>query len=83
MDIAFNKFEEIKHLPLQVFNRVVFLNNLLSDAGHVIAKKYVESFTDVERKQMFIMQAYIKSKGIEQTKKDVTKNLVVDYDAAE
>lgn len=77
MEMTLNKFEEINHLPLRVFNRVVFLNNLFADGGEEAAKSYVASFSEAEKKQMFVLSAYIKRVGVEQVRKEVTKNLVV------
>lgn len=63
MTQTLNKFEDINHLPLRVFNRVVFLNNLFADSGKGAAQGYADLFTDEERKQMYVMSAYIKQKG--------------------
>lgn len=38
MTQTLNKFEDINHLPLRVFNRVVFLNNLFADSGKGLLK---------------------------------------------
>lgn len=83
METVFNRFEDINHLPLRVFNRVVFLNNLLADAGEVAARHYIGTFNEGERKQLFLMQSYIKLHGIDKARKDVTKNLEVVYDTSE
>ena len=40
-------------------------------------------FTEGERKQMYLMQGYIKSKGVETVRKEVTRNLQVVYDVGE
>lgn len=83
MEAVFNRFEDINHMPLRVFNRVVFLNNIFADAGEVAARHYIGTFNEGERKQMYLMQAYIKQHGIDKARKDATKNLEVVYDASE
>lgn len=81
MTLTLNKFDDIGHLPLRVFNRVVFLNNLFSDAGKEAAQKYISLFTEGERQQMFVMSSYIKKVGEANVRKEVTKGLqVVDGD---
>ena len=71
----YNKFDEITHTPLRVFNRVVLMSNLLADFGEEAAVGYAQSFTDDERKQLFIMHQFIKEKGPEKARKFVTKDL--------
>lgn len=75
-----NKFETISHLPLRVFNRVVLMANLNNDFGPEAATKYAEEFDEGERKQMFVMQTYIKQKGEAVVRKEVTKNLTLVAD---
>lgn len=71
----YNKFTDINHIPLRVFNRVVMMSNLMQDFGKEAARSYAESFTEVERKQMFIMQQFIDVKGEKEARKVVTKDL--------
>lgn len=70
-------FDEIEHTPLRVYNRVVMMNNLHSSISADEAKAYAEQFSESDRKQMFVMMAFIKSKGMEQARKAVTKGLRV------
>ena len=77
MENNFKRFDEIKHTPLRVFNRVVLLNNLLSDFGKSTAENYIGVFDTGERKQLYLMQAYIKAKGPDFVRKEVTKGLEV------
>lgn len=78
----FETFNHITHTPLRVFNRVVFMTNLLTDFGKEAASNYAELFDESERKQMYIMQVYINQKGVDEARKTVTKGLEVVYDAA-
>lgn len=79
----FNKFDDIDHLPLRVFNRTVFMTNLMEDFGADAVKEYANLFTTGEKKQIMLMSAYIKHHGVDQTRKDVTGGLEVVYDAGE
>jgi len=81
--LTFETFNTIEHVPLRVYNRVVFLNNILSDFGRDAVKRYIEMFNEGERQQMFLMQAFIKAKGAEAAKKFATKDLRIAYDASE
>ncbi len=81
--LTFETFNTIEHMPLRVYNRVVFLNNILSDFGRDAVKRYIEMFNEGERQQMFLMQAFIKAKGVEAAKKFATKDLRIAYDASE
>lgn len=78
MQITLNRFDEIEHTPLKVYNRVVFLNNLMEDSGRYAAESYIELFSDTERKQMYAMGSYIRQKGVDFVRKAVTKNLVIE-----
>lgn len=84
--MTLNKFDDINHLPLRVFNRVVFANNLLQDGGKDAVARYIELFTDEEKKMMYVMGAYIKKRGEANVRKEVTRNLVLvdeNYNHAE
>lgn len=72
-----NTFNDIKHMPLRVFNRTVTLNNIYEDSGEVGAKAYIEQFTQGERKQIFLMQNFIKAKGQDEARKFATNGLEV------
>lgn len=71
----YSKFDEIQHTPLRVFNRVVLMTNLLQDFGKEAMENYAASFTEGERKQMFIMQEYIKVNGEKEMRQMVTNGL--------
>jgi hypothetical protein len=69
-----NRFEDINHMPLRVFNRVVTMFNLNSiSKGEV--EKYLLTFSEPEKKQMFIMAAYVNAKGMEVARKTATRGL--------
>lgn len=77
MSNIFEKFDDIEHLPLKVFNRVVNMFNLVEDSGAQAGENYLEQFTEGERRQMYLMAAYIKQKSVEAVRKEVTNGLEV------
>ena len=81
MKPTFNKFDQITHLPLRIFNRVVLMNNIYEDFGKEAAQEYADKFEPFERKQMFLMNAYIKAVGQDRVRKEVVKDLEVVYDS--
>lgn len=78
-----NRFEDIKHTPLRVYNRVATAFNLREDFGEDTTKEYLESFDDDERKQMFMMTKLIEIRGKEEMHKLVTKGVEFEYDAGD
>ena len=80
---AINRFEHIQHTPLRVFNRVVMSHNLLEDSGEDASKEYIASFDDEEKKQMFLMNAYISQVGPKVAQETVTKGLNIEYNVGE
>tara|TARA_R110000851_G_scaffold115675_2_gene241596 strand:- start:2033 stop:2218 length:186 start_codon:yes stop_codon:yes gene_type:complete len=51
------------------------MSNLLDDFGKETSAQYAGMFSEEERQQMFVMQTYIKQKGVEEARKAVTRNL--------
>ena len=70
-----NTFDDVNHLPLRVFNRVMFMSNLAATVSPEEAKAYGASFNEGEREQLYVMGAYIKAKGLDEARKTVTKGL--------
>lgn len=81
--MTFDRFDEIKHLPLQVFNRVVYLTSLKEDGGEVTRNNYLKLFSNGEQQQIAIMAMYIKDKGLDAVRKEVTRGLVIVDDEFE
>lgn len=79
----FNKFDHITHKPLQIYNRVVLFSNILEEDGEDMAEQYFYIFSDVERKEMYIMQRMIRALGKDVVQKEVTKDLEITYDPSE
>lgn len=78
MTHQFDKFDDIQHMPLRTFNRTIMLSNILEDLGRGKAEEYAALFTDNERKQMYIMQLYINTKGYDAARLAATKDLVLE-----
>lgn len=75
METTFNTFSEIKHTPLRVYNRVVMMNNIIEDFGKDTLEEYISNFSQMERKQMFVMAHFLKHHGPKVTQEVVTKGL--------
>lgn len=78
-----NRFDEIDHLPLRVYNRVVMTHNLMQDSGEEAVRAYLGQFDDNERKQMFIVNTYLRHKGQKETYDYVTKGMKIQYNSSE
>lgn len=61
--LKFNRFTDIEHLPLRVYNRTVMFYNIYDDHGRDAAEEYANSFTKEERLQMAQLAALVKNKG--------------------
>ena len=72
---TFSNFNEVENVTLRVYNRVVTMNNIAEDFGHEKLAEYIEQFNQGERKQMFVMQSFIKKVGPEAALKHVQGTL--------
>lgn len=63
MKTLFNRFTDVEHAPLRVYNRSVMFFNIYEDHGKHAAEEYAQSFTKEERLQMAHMSALVKAKG--------------------
>lgn len=75
MNQQFNKFDDIQHRPLRIYNRTVMFHNLYEDQGKFVAKEYAESFTPQERLEIAQMTALVKKKGPKFVKALVTEGV--------
>ena len=73
--MTFNKFNDIQHRPLRIYNRAVMFYNLRQDHGGYTAEQYAESFTKEERLEMAQMTALVKKKGPKFVKDLVTSGV--------
>tara|TARA_B100001179_G_C18443090_1_gene339694 strand:- start:220 stop:459 length:240 start_codon:yes stop_codon:yes gene_type:complete len=77
MEAEFRTFNDIEDIRLRVFNRMTLMMNIKEDFGAEQAQEYARQFTDGERKQMIVMSNYIKSKGADNVRKEITKGLAL------
>ena len=77
---TFNRFDEIEHMPLRVYNRGVMAFNILNDFGKETLKEYFETFNTGELLQIAIIQEHIKKFGVKKTYKEVTKDMKLQDD---
>lgn len=80
---AINNFNDITHLPLRHYNRMVMTTNLLEDGGEVAAKAYLEQFDDQERRNIFLLITMVQKKGKKYVRDLVTKDLETEYNSSE
>ncbi len=71
----FNRFDEIEHMPLKVFNRAVLSHNLLEDFGSYTVQEYFNLFKEWEKKQIFLMNMIIKKYGADKAREMATEDL--------
>lgn len=71
----FDRFEEIQHRPLRIYNRAVMFFNLYEDSGSEIAEEYAETFSPEERFEMAQMVALTRRLGPKRVKELVTSGL--------
>ncbi len=80
----FNRFEDIEHKPLRVYNRAVMTFNIKDDQGTEAAKEYLETFTKQERFEIAQITALVKQKGVKNVQALVTHGMqFVDDDYVE
>jgi Zn-dependent oligopeptidase len=61
--LKFNRFTDVEHIPLRVYNRTVMFYNIYDDHGKLAAEEYADSFSKEERLQMAQVAALVKAKG--------------------
>lgn len=71
----FNRFEEIRHRPLRIYNRSVMFFNLMEDQGKDVAEEYAGTFTKEERLEMAQMIALVRKVGPKKVKELVTEGV--------
>lgn len=75
MKHQFNRFTDIEHLPLRVYNRAVMFSNLYEDSGKYVAEEYANTFTKEERLQMAQVIALVRKKGVKHVQALVTSGI--------
>ncbi len=72
---TFNRFTDIQHRPLRIYNRAVYFSNIFEDHGKAPAEDYANSFTKEERLEIAQMIALVKAKGVKHVKDLVTRGV--------
>ncbi len=80
MSIDFQRYDEVEHTPLRVYNRAVTLYNLTEDFGKEVGKEYLGIFSNEEVKQITIMVSYIETRGAEAASKFATRDFSETYE---
>lgn len=78
MNHNFNTFNDVEHLPLRHYNRLVFMTNLQADAGPEVSKEYISLFSDDEKKAMLMLYHYLRKNGVQKTVAFVTRGMEFD-----
>lgn len=68
----FNRFADINHRPLRIYNRAVMFHNLYEDQGSVVAGDYAETFSPEERLEIAQMTALVRKVGVKRVQQLVT-----------
>lgn len=70
------RFNDVEPKSLQAWNRCNVFFNICSDLGKDLGKQYVEEFSGKDRTAMIMMFTLIKTKGYEETKKELLKGIL-------
>jgi len=71
------RFNDVENKSLRAFNRATMAYNIKEDAGSVKAAKYLEGFSKQEKAEILGIMSYICANGLEQTKRDIMKDVEV------
>jgi hypothetical protein len=71
----FNRFTDIEHRPLRIYNRVVMFHNIFEDHGKAVAEDYANTFNKEERLEMVQMTSLVRGRGAKYVKDMVTRNI--------
>lgn len=69
----YSLFDEVANSTLQTFNRCVTLGNINEDIGYANATKYLGMLEDNEKLKISLMLQYIKEKGIEFVRREISR----------
>jgi len=74
---GYSLFDDVKQDTLKVFNRCVTLGNINDDLGKAHVSRYLNLLTDKDKLKISVMLQYIKAKGIESVKREVSREAYV------
>lgn len=75
MKNQFNRFADIAHRPLRIYNRAVMFHNIYEDQGPVVAGEYAQTFSPEERLEIAQMTALVRKKGVKFVQTLVTEGV--------
>lgn len=75
MKQPFNRFEDIQHRPLRIYNRSVMVHNIYEDQGAVTSQDYFATFSKEERLEIAQMTALTRKMGAKYVKDLVTRGV--------
>lgn len=73
---GYSLFNDIEEAALRTWNRCATMFNINSDHSPEESKGYAEQLSDLERKQVSAMFAYINAKGYETVRKEINNGEV-------
>lgn len=73
----FATFNDVEHLPLRTYNRVVMMHNILEDFGKELSQEYIDQFEPHELGHMKFLLKLINLHGRDFVKEQCTKGLKV------
>ena len=68
---GYKLFNDIKDVKLRAYNRIRTMMNINEAMGEQQAEHYVESFSELGKKDMAVMAAWIKRDGLENVSKQL------------
>ena len=78
MNNKFNTFSDVKDTTLRAYNRVAMAYNLREDFSVGVMEEYFNMFDEDSKKQMLVIILAIKAKGLDEVKKEVMKQTVLE-----
>ncbi len=81
--MEFNRFDDVPHKPLRVFNRVAMASNLLEDFGEDVSEEYISLFTQKERINIHLLADFIQHNGVKTAREVCTRDMEIKYDVGE
>lgn len=83
MNSTHEKFNDVKSIPLQSYNRLIVFNNILFDMGEEQARSYLNQFSDSDVKKVVSMGVFLAQNGSKKTLDFVKKHTVFEEDEYE
>lgn len=83
MNSTHEKFNDVKSIPLQSYNRLIVFNNILVDMGEEQARSYLNQFSDNDVKKVVSMGVFLAQNGPKKTLDFVKKHTVFEEDKYE